>query len=125
MLMCSDLVLSASTGEGSGLIMPESMACGKPIIHTAYSTAHEWLIDTRKGIGERGIVVPLIDKVVSSFNVEHGHVDTNKFIELALEYMDDPNLRKEHGINGRLFVERFANWDYLVESWKHEFFRNI
>ena len=94
------------------------MACMKPVVHTDYSTPYEWLKDTSKGIGERGILVPVKDKVISSFNVEHGHVDEIEFTKRLIEYLDNKELMKEHGRNGRLFVERYANWDYLVEQWK-------
>ena len=121
----ADVVVSATTGEGSGLIMPEAMACMKPVITTNYSTPHEWLKDTSKGIGERGVLVPVKDKVVSSFCVEHGHVDEEAFKKQLLDYLDNQDLQKEHAKNGRLFVERYANWDYLTEQWKKLIFEKV
>lgn len=125
MLALSDMAISASTGEGSGLIMPESMASGIPIVHTDYSTTYEWLLDTSKGIGQRGIGVPVKDKVVSSFNVEHGHVDEDKFVDAIVDYVNNKKLQEEYIKNGRRFVERYANWDLITEQWKQQIFDTV
>lgn len=118
MIQMSDLVISASTGEGFGLLMAEAMACAKPVIHTDYTTPHELLIDTRRGVGPRGWVVPIAITNVAGLNTAHAFVDQDKFVNIIREVIADPDEMKRRGMNGRVFVEKFLNWDYLVEEWK-------
>lgn len=118
MIQMSDLVVSASTGEGFGLLMAEAMACGKPVVHTDYTTPFELLTDTSMGVGERGWTVPPAAKHISSFNTEHAYVDKEKYVELLNQIVQDPTEMKRRGANGRYFAEKYLNWDYLVEEWK-------
>lgn len=117
-IQMSDLCISASTGEGFGLIMAEGAACGVPILETAYTTPDELLKEEVNGIGPRGDVVPTEHVFVSSLNTEHAYVNRKKFVEMIEEYQQSPELLQEMGRNGRKFAEQFCNWDYLTEEWK-------
>lgn len=117
-IQMSDLVVSATTGEGFGLIMAEAAACQIPVIHPDYTTPRELLVEEYQGIGPRGMVVPCDTTYVSSFNTEHAFVNISKMVE-AIDYLQkNPQIREEMGKNGRQFVEAACNWDYIVEQWK-------
>jgi glycosyltransferase involved in cell wall biosynthesis len=118
MIQMSDLVISCSSGEGFGLIMAEGMACGKPIIHTDFTTPQELLMDTSSGIGPRGWVVPYAIKHIAGLNTGHVFVKQEEFVEAIKYAVGHPQECKERGLNGRVFAERFLNWDYLIEEWK-------
>lgn len=121
MIQMSDVTITCSLGEGFGLIMAESPACGVPVISTDYSTPEELLMDTSMGIGERGWVVPTAINQTGGLNVEHGHVDRESFVNTIKYVFDNPEERFERGLNGRAFAEKYLNWDYLVEEWKKLF----
>jgi len=116
--MC-DVVISTSIGEGFGFLISESMACGKPIIHTDYTTPKELLETIYKPylIGKRGLVVKPKLNIVSSYNVEHGFVDYKDFAKAMDEVYNDKKLAEELGKNGRMFAEKYFDWDELV--WNH------
>ena len=125
MIKASDLIFSLTTGEGFGLIMAEGMAAGKPIVHPDYTTPYELLIDDSSGIGPRGWVVKPRILHTSSFNTTHAFTDSGDFAMAIREAVSDPNQMKYRGINGRIFAERFLNWDYLTESWKELFIKLV
>lgn len=118
MIQLSDIVVTASTGEGFGLIMAEAMACGKPVVSTNYTTPWELLTDTSSGIGERGWLVETGAEVVASLNTEHAFVNKTKFVEILNKITKDTKELQKRGLNGRIFAEKYLNWDYLVEQWK-------
>lgn len=124
MQMC-DLVISASTGEGFGLIMAEGMACGKPIIHTDFTTPRELLIDESLGVGPRGWVVPYAIEHIAGLNTGHVFVDQDAFVDAIKYATSHPEECKVRGTNGRIFAEKYLNWDYLVEQWKQVFLRLV
>lgn len=124
MIQLSDVVISASTGEGFGLIMAEAMACAKPVVHHEYSTPYELLIDESLGVGPRGWVVPTGATNTSSLNVEHGFVNKEAFVTILQQVVNSPEEMKQRGLNGRLFAEKYLNWAYLVDEWK-KIFREV
>lgn len=124
MIMASDLVVTASTGEGFGLIMAEAMACAKPIVSNEYTTPVELLDEEVDGIGKRGYLVPTETKFVAGLNTEHGYTDKEEFAKTIKHVFDNFDEAKERGLNGRFFAEKYLNWDYLVDDWK-EYLKNI
>jgi glycosyltransferase involved in cell wall biosynthesis len=125
MIKSSDLTITASHGEGFGLIMVESMACGIPVVSNEYSTPYELLDDESCGIGKRGLLAKSMTEVVSSFNVEHGYVDVEDFANKIEVLYGDAELRTQLGLNGRKFVETYCNWDKLILQWKHIIFNEL
>jgi len=113
-IQMSDLVVSASLGEGFGLLMAEAMAAGKCVVHPQYSTPIELLDDESLGVGKRGIVVPSKVDVISSYNVQHGFVDAKDLACAIEEAYSDKDKCDEMGRNGRIFAERYLDWDDLV-----------
>jgi len=122
MIQASDFTVSSTSGEGSGLLAPESMACCKPHVTTDYSTANEWLIDESRMKGKRGEVAKVESLHVSSYNTEHAFVDVkdlaSKILDMVKCMKEEPKKFKEYGENGRRFVEKFCDWDVLVEEFK-------
>lgn len=115
--MC-DFTASATSGEGSGLLAPESFACGIPHITPNFTTGHEWILDEwDKNYGPRGLLCKYDGSDISSYNVEHCYADIkdlkNKIIELA----DNPELRKQMGKRARNFVEDVCDWNKLTLEW--------
>lgn len=124
MIQMSDLIVSASIGEGFGLIMAEAMACAKPIVHNEYTTPKELIADTSMGIGPRGWVVPTNNTFVASLNTEHAYSDRDAFVRMLNQVVTDRQEMFIRGQNGRLFAEKYLNWDYLAEEWK-KIFREV
>jgi glycosyltransferase involved in cell wall biosynthesis len=124
MIQMSDLIVSASIGEGFGLIMAEAMACAKPIIHNEYTTPKELIADTSMGIGPRGWIVPTNNTFVASLNTEHAYSDRDTFVRMLHQVVTDRQEMFTRGQNGRLFAEKYLNWDYLAEEWK-KIFREV
>jgi glycosyltransferase involved in cell wall biosynthesis len=118
MIQMSDLVITASTGEGFGLIMAEGMACAKPVISTDYTTPHELLIDTSLGVGERGWTVPIESKFVAGLSTAHAYVNKEAFVDTIHLARNNPDEMRKRGFNGRKFAEEHLNWDYIAEQWK-------
>lgn len=125
MIKASDIIFSLTSGEGFGLIMAEGMACGKPVVHPNYTTPFELLIDTSVGIGLRGWVVDPTVLNTSSFNTTHAFTSSYDFAKVLHVATSDPNQMRIRGMNGRIFAERYLNWDYLVESWKELFIKLV
>lgn len=117
-LQLSDILMSATTGEGFGLIMSEGMACNKPLVMTDYTTPQELIIDVLDDIKPRGIIVPYDTTITASYNTVHAFVNKEKFVEALNTLYESKELREQYGKNGRPFAEKFLNWDYLAEDWK-------
>jgi len=125
--MC-DMIISTSIGEGAGLLMMEGSACAKPIVHSSYSTPVENLITPFGDVGKRGLVVKPKLNIVSSYNVEHGFVDYKDFAKAMNKVYNDKNLAKELGRNGRMFAEKYFDWDQQVwgkDGWIETIKKNV
>lgn len=117
----SDMTLSFSSGEGFGLLMAESIACGIPCIHCDYTTPRELLLDTYNGKYEpRGVGVKCITTDVASYNVEHGLADIDDGAKKILYYSQHPDEVKKLSKDCRRFAEDNLNWHELVQKWKEE-----
>lgn len=118
LMQMSDLVITVSIGEGFGLIMAEAMACGKPIISNAYTTPQELLEEPVGDLGPRGWIVPNTTPFVAHMNTEHAYADYDRFVNTMNKVVANPLEMKARGVRGRIFAERYLNWDYLTEEWK-------
>jgi glycosyltransferase involved in cell wall biosynthesis len=116
-IQMSDVAVSATSGEGFGLLNVEAPACQIPVIATNFTTTQELLLDEYDGIGSRGIGVAYDSAVIHSFGTTHAYINVDKMVN-AIDYLErNPSIRKEMGINGRKFVVKFTNWDYIVTEW--------
>jgi len=118
-IQLSDILFSATSGEGFGLLYAEGMSCAKPIITNEYTTPQELLMDEYENIGQRGVLVPYESLITATYNTVHAFINKDKAVEELEKLYNDKAKRKELGKNGRAFAERFLNWEYLVEDWKN------
>lgn len=97
----SDVVVLSSLSESFGKVLVEANACGKPVVATATTGAQEII----QG-GYNGFLVPI--------------KDAKALAEKILLLLDNPELAKQMGENGRKLVkEKFGdNTRKIVEFWK-------
>jgi glycosyltransferase involved in cell wall biosynthesis len=107
----ADLYMSTTGGEGFGLTLAESLACGVPVIATGWAAEVEV-------IGPGGVLIPpLTDsygdpvRYHSKFGMDWAAPDPRAFVEPALELLARPSRRRALGAEGRAHVQRSFNWD--------------
>src|SRR3989344_3647052 len=105
-----DIHALTTTGEGFGLPILESMACGIPNVVPDYTTSREL-------IEERGELVPLKTTFTGSLNVERGLVDIEEFAKELQFLYDNPDVRKKYSIKSLEFAKQY-NWENICEKWK-------
>jgi glycosyltransferase involved in cell wall biosynthesis len=88
----------AAIRESFGLVIAEAMSCGLPVVATRSPGPQETIVD-----GHTGFVVE--------------PDDLDGFVAALLTYIDNPELRKSHGTNGR---ERAVNL-YSIQRQAREF----
>ena len=98
MRKCSFLVVP-SRSEGFGMVAVEGMACSKPVIATKVGGLEEIVIDGYNGL--------LVEKN-----------NPNDLKEKILELINNEELRKTLGKNGKEFSKKFS-WIKCAESFKN------
>ena len=93
----SELLLLPSLLEGLPLVCLESLACETPVIATDVGGTSEIVIE-----GKTGALAP-------PDNLE-------QFIKKANEMLDNPEMRKKFGKNGRKLVEKDYNWNKITDK---------
>jgi glycosyltransferase involved in cell wall biosynthesis len=90
---CSVFVL-ASVSDGYGMVVPQAMACGLPVITTTNVGANHLISN-----GLNGFIVPIGDPESIAMNLQ--------------KLYENENLRKQQGINSRKTAEKVSTWsDY-------------
>lgn len=106
----ADALLSPNLGEGFGLTLAESMACGTPVITTDATSGPELVgddrgklieIDRRVKIGGQVRPLPSIDSII----------DNVKF------YMDNPDEKKAHGENAMNWARNEFEINNISVKW--------
>ena len=107
----ADVYVSTTGGEGFGLCLAESIACGVPVVSTGWAAEVEV-------IGPGGIVVPpLIDsrgeavRYHSKFGMDWAVPDPQALVEPTLRLLAKPAERRALGKVGRAHVRRSFSWD--------------
>ena len=101
--------------EGFGLTIAETMACGIPTVMTNCSTGPELL---HNEVGVSGRLAKVKEKIVGAIGSYLCLVDANDLAENIMFYYDNENERKRHGMNGRIFTERYLDWDdCIIPKW--------
>jgi glycosyltransferase involved in cell wall biosynthesis len=97
----ADLFVSSSKSESLGKMSIEANACGKPVISTATTGAKEIIQD-----GVNGFLVPI--------------GDAKKMAEKIIYLLNNPELAKQMGENGRKIVmEKYSdNLSKIINFWK-------
>ena len=116
LMNAADLYVSTTGGEGFGLNLAESLACGVPVV------VNDWAADAEV-VGPGGILVPpLSDSYgeVVRFHSEYGMdwavPDARAFAEPILRLLDKPSLRRSIGAEGRRHVLRAFSWDHAATT---------
>lgn len=121
-----DLHVISTGGEGFGVPFIEAAATGIPTIATDYTTTREHLYlrtpYTDKEIkkdekGRRGIAVPFERLYMELAQVNKAWIDIPKLAEAFSTYYNDREMLKEHGENAQAYVERYYQYETLMEKW--------
>lgn len=98
-------------GEGFGLPIVESLACGIPQIITDFTTAEELVGD------DRGIRVPAITHIFVPHGSLKALIDEEKMSEAMQQLYDNDVLRKQMGENAAKFALGY-DWNNTIVEWK-------
>lgn len=106
----ADVYLSTTSGEGFGLTLAESVACGVPVVTTDYAAGPEV-------VGPGGIAVaPLADRYGdtvryhSTYGMDWAVPDARGFVRPVLDLLAKPHRRVSMGEAGRRHVIRSFSW---------------
>jgi glycosyltransferase involved in cell wall biosynthesis len=111
LMNAADLYVSTTGGEGFGLNLAESLACGTPVVVTGWAAE-------REVVAEGGVLVPpLTDsygeavRYHSGYGMDWAIPDPKAFVEPVLHLLSKPAKRRELGLAGRAHVKRSFSWD--------------
>ena len=108
-----DIHVLPTTGEGFGLPIIESQACGIPNVCTDYTTGRELL----EGHGE---LVPLskdCEYIVGQLNTNRALVSVPSMTESMNKLYYDEKLREKYGKESRAFALEGYTWDKIMQMW--------
>lgn len=116
LMNAADLYVSTTSGEGFGLNLAESLACGVPVVVT------DWAAE-REVVGPGGIMVPVLHdsygepvRFHSKYGMDWGLPDPRGFVEPVLSLLAKPARRRAMGQEGRMHVKRMFSWDTSAEQ---------
>ncbi len=105
-----DILVNISRGEGFGIPILESQACGTPVIATDFSSMPE-LVDGH------GILVPVKALDVYTLKTQyHAIADYDAFGDALIKCIDSPDLVKSMGKRACKFSQKY-DWDKLAPHW--------
>lgn len=107
-----DVFFLPTSGEGFGIPTIEAMSAGIPVAVTDYTTT--WELVTRNKSGES---IKLCTEILGSWGVFRGVIDFQDAADKLIKLYNNPNLRKEYGLNGRQSVMREYNWQTVSKQW--------
>lgn len=99
-----DLLMLTSISEGQPLAILEGMASGKPFVATNVGSCKELLSGQNDGIGEAGIVAPVM------------HYEL--LAQAAIRICKDDKLREEMGRNAVERVRRYYRQEDVIQSYR-------
>lgn len=103
LINCFDVTLSTSRGEGWGLNLAQSLACGVPVIATECSSIPEV-------VGPSGILVPGVAHMTNPYGVDLVLADVERMSWELIEYAKNPKFRMTARSRGLEHVKQF-DWD--------------
>lgn len=118
----SDVLLSASMGEGFGLAVPESMACGTPAIVTDFSAQPEIVADTGWKVGwepfwdemqRSDMAFPSVVEILESLEEAYAERGTPKACERS--EAAQAHVRAEYDAD-TVYASRWRPWLAAMES---------
>jgi glycosyltransferase involved in cell wall biosynthesis len=104
-----DVHILPTSGEGFGLPIIESMACGIPNIATDYTTSEELI----KGHGE---LIPVVDFIIGQLNTRRAMPSIPAMTEAMNKLYYNQELRKQYSRDSIEFAKDFT-WDKIVKMW--------
>lgn len=110
---CMDVHFLPTGGEGFGLPIIETMACGVPNVTTDYTTGPEFLIG--KGGKPRGELIKVQEYVIQR-GCERPWIDIEDAVECLNAIYYDENLRKTYADRCIKFAKQFC-WDKIGKKW--------
>lgn len=132
-LYCSfDVHMLLTGGEGFGLPLLESMACGIPNVATAWTSPIEFFAEEKKetiikddGTQEdiivldcqRGLLVDVETVLIHHTGGEWAAASASHAAKMLQLFYDEPNLREGMGKRARRFVVRDYRWPRVLREW--------
>jgi glycosyltransferase involved in cell wall biosynthesis len=104
-----DIMLYPSGGEGFGNPLAESLAAGTPAVYSNYSSHAEF---AKFG----GLPIKCTYQPELMHGIQRAAVDTNDAVRQVLRMIEEPRLRKELSIKGRLHMAQY-NIPHMVDTW--------
>ena len=106
----ADVYVSTTGGEGFGLTLAESLACGVPVVATGWAAEVEV-------IGDGGVIIPPLHDAYgepvryhSRYGMDWAVPDAKAFVQPVLNLLDKPSRRRALGAAGRAHIRKFS-WD--------------
>jgi len=111
-----DILLNLSRGEGFGIPMLESQACGTPVIANDFSSMTEL-------VGGHGILIPPKTLDVYTLKTQYLAIgDPEQFAKEAQKCIENPDLVKSMGKRAHKFAQQY-DWDKIAPRWDRLFKR--
>jgi glycosyltransferase involved in cell wall biosynthesis len=102
-----DIVVHVSLREGLARVIPQAFACSKPVIAFNIDGADEIIKD-----GENGFLIPPPDIPEEEWR----NYESSQLSSCILKLLQDENLRKKMGEEGRKIVDPTFRAEYMVEK---------
>ncbi len=127
-----DVHMLLTGGEGFGLPIIESMACGVPNVATAWTTPIEFFADEQKEIlttedgreeevtvmdCKRGLLVDVESMLIHHTGGEWAAASATHAAQMLQLLKDDESLRETMGKRAREFVVRDYAWSGVLQKW--------
>ena len=107
-----DIHAIPTSGEGFGLPILESMACGIPNVLTDFTTAKEFI-----GNDNQGIRVPIKTMMFGGYGTHHALIDEEKMAEAFEELYKNKSTRADMGSNARELAKQY-DWTIVAKKWR-------
>lgn len=110
---CMDVHVNTAWGEGFGIPIVESMACGIPNIAPAYSTGPELIDENKAGLTVKpgGFMVEALSHIRRCIIDPQGLLD-------AMNFMADNKVSlKQYGRNAKTAAAKF-DWPKIIPAWE-------
>ena len=125
LMNCFDAQIIPTGGEGFGVPFLEAAATGIPTIATDYTTTREHIYlknpygqeEYVKDWAKRGIAVPYTKLHMELAQVQKAWIDIDKLVEAMDSYYTDDKRRTKHGKNAKKYVEKYYQYETIMEKW--------
>lgn len=108
----SDVLVTPNLGEGFGITIAESMACGTPVIATEYTTGPELLGE------DRGLLVD-VDMIFDVDGIERPIPSVKSLVDNVKYYIDNPDEKDAHGEAGKEYARKTFSIEHIFNEWRN------